>query len=195
MGDPLDGIPGSERRPIPPLAARHPPAGGPSRLLDWMMAALNVVGSIWVVLLMVLVSADVVGRAAFNAPLFGVPEIVKVSVVGLVWCQIPHTLRIGAHLRSTVLLQRMPAPARRGVEILSYLLGAVTFALIVYSGWDNTVEAWRIGEFEGEEPVRVPTYPIRTLVLLGAALTAIQFTLMALRVARGRSAIPSETES
>ncbi len=195
MGDPLDGIPGSGRRPDPPLAARQAQAGSATRLLDRVMAVLNVAGSVWVVLLMLLVSADVVGRAAFNAPLFGVPEIVKVSVVGLVWCQIPHTLRIGAHLRSTVLLDRMPAPARRAVEILSCLLGAVTFGLIVYSGWDNTIEAWRIGEFEGEEPVRVPTYPIRTLVLLGAALTAIQFALMALRLSRGRSAIPSETES
>ena len=26
------------------------------------------------------------------------------------------------------------------------------------------IEAWRIGEFEGEDPVRVPTYPVRSLV-------------------------------
>jgi len=164
----------------------------PIRLLHGLMALLNIIGAIWVVLIMLLITVDVTGRAFFNAPLFGVPEIVKISVVGLVWCQMAHTLKIDAHLRSTILVERMPPGARRLIEFISYLLGAITFALIVYSGWDNTIEAWKIGEYEGEEPVRVPTYPIRSLVLLGAALTAVQFALMAVDRLYGRKTIQAE---
>jgi TRAP-type C4-dicarboxylate transport system permease small subunit len=156
------------------------------KLLHWLMALLNMLGSVWVFLVMLLVTADVVCRSFFNAPLFGVPEIVKVSVVGLLWCQMAHTLKIGAHLRSTILLDRMPPHARRAIEIVSCLLGAITFALIVYSGWDSMIESWRIGEFEGEAPVRVPTAPIRSLVLIGAALTAIQFLVMLVDLMRGK---------
>jgi TRAP-type mannitol/chloroaromatic compound transport system permease small subunit len=105
-----------------------------------------------------------------------------------------YTLKIGAHLRSTIIVDRLPPRARRGVEILACILGAITFALIVYSGWDNTVEAWRVGEFEGEEPVRVPTYPIRTLVLIGATLTAVQFVVMLAALIRGRSIDQSAAE-
>ena len=162
------------------------------RLLHGLMALLNIVGAIWVVLLMLLVTVDVIGRAFFNAPLFGVPEIVKISVVGLVWCQMAHTLKIDAHLRSTTLVERLPPRVRAAIESIFFLVGAVTFALIVYSGWDNMIEAWRIGEFEGEEPVRVPTYPIRSLVLLGAALTAIQFALMTVERLLGRKTIETE---
>jgi TRAP-type mannitol/chloroaromatic compound transport system permease small subunit len=179
----------------PAVSELRPVVGAPARLFERAIAMLNWVGSIWVVLLMLLITADVVGRAAFNAPLAGVPEIVKVSIVGLVWCQMAHTLKIGAHLRSTILLDRMPAGIRTAIELASYLLGMVTFALIVYSGWDNTVEAWRIGEFEGEEPVRVPTYPIRTLVLLGSAVTAIQFAVMAAGVLRRFRPTRDATES
>ncbi len=164
------------------------------KLLHGLMASLNVIGAIWVFLIMLLITADVVGRAFFNSPLFGVPEIVKISVVGLVWAQMAHTLRIGAHLRSTILLDRMPPAAQRTVEIVACILGAAMFALIVYSGWDNMIESWRIGEFEGEEPVRVPTAPIRTLVLLGAALTAIQFLIMLVGVIRGKSLHQAEAE-
>jgi len=163
-----------------------------TRLLHGLMALLNIIGAIWVVFIMVLIAVDVTGRAFFGAPLFGVPEIVKISVVGLVWCQMAHTLRIGAHLRSTILVERLPPCARRFVEFVSFLLGAITFALIVYSGWDNMLESWRIGEYEGEEPVRVPTYPIRSLVLLGAALTAFQFALMAVERLRGRKSVEAE---
>lgn len=151
------------------------------------MSALNLVGAIWVMLIMLLITADVCGRAFFNAPLVGVPEIVKVSVVGIVWCMMAHTLRIGAHLKSTILLDRMSPVVKRAVELFGCLLGVVMFSLIVYSGWDQMIDAWRIGEFEGEMPVRVPTYPVRSLVILGAALTAIQFLVMVIENLRGRS--------
>lgn len=164
------------------------------KLLHGLMASLNVIGAIWVLLIMLLITVDVVGRAFFNSPLFGVPEIVKISVVGLVWCQMAHTLKIGAHLRSTILLDRMPRATRRVIEIVSCILGVITFALIVYSGWDTMLEAWRIGEFEGEEPVRVPTSPIRTLVLIGAALTAIQFMVMLVNLIRGKTLHQAEAE-
>ena len=161
------------------------------RLFHRLLSALNLLGAFWVVLLMVLITADVVGRAFFNSPLTGVPEIVKISVVGLVWAMMAHTLKIDAHLRSTIFLSRMPDPVRRAVEMLGCALGAIMFGLIVYSGWDQMIEAWRIGEFEGEEPVRVPTYPVRSLVLLGAALTALQFCIMFVEHLRGK---PFETE-
>lgn len=164
------------------------------KLLHGLMASLNILGAIWVLLIMLLITIDVIGRAFFNSPLFGVPEIVKISVVGLVWCQMAHTLKIGAHLRSTILVDRMPPAARRTIEILSCILGAIMFGLIVYSGWDTTAEAWRIGEFEGEEPVRVPTAPVRTLVLIGAALTAVQFVIMLADVIRGKALHQAEGE-
>jgi len=161
------------------------------RLFNGLLSTLNLLGAFWVVLLMLLITADVVGRALFNAPLPGVPEIVKISVVGLVWCMMAHTLKIGAHLRSSILMDRMPPQARRGVELLACLLGAVMFGLIVYSGWSQMIDAWRVGEFEGEDPVRVPTYPVRSLVLLGAALTSLQFCIMFVEHLRGR---PFQTE-
>ena len=164
------------------------------KLLHGLMASLNILGAVWVLLIMLLITVDVVGRAFFNSPLFGVPEIVKISVVGLVWCQMAHTLKIGAHLRSTILVDRMPPAARRTIEILSCILGAIMFGLIVYSGWDTTAEAWRIGEFEGEEPVRVPTAPVRTLVLIGAALPAIQFLIMLADLIRGKALHQAEAE-
>lgn len=164
------------------------------KLLHGLMASLNIVGAVWVLLIMLLITVDVIGRAFFNSPLFGVPEIVKISVVGLVWCQMAHTLKIGAHLRSTILVDRMPPAARRAIEIAACILGAIMFALIVYSGWDAMAESWRIGEFEGEEPVRVPTAPVRTLVLIGAALTAVQFLIMLVDLIRGKTLHQAEAE-
>ena len=148
------------------------------------MAGLNAVGSVWVAAITVLVCADILGRVLFQHPLAGVPEIVKVSIVAIVWLQIPHTLRIGGHLRSDIVLRALPGRGRAIAEFFACVLGALIFGLLVVSGWDTMILAWEMGEFEGELPVRVPTYPLRTIVLLGAALTALQFLLMAAEAVR-----------
>ena len=148
------------------------------------MAGLNAVGSAWVAAITLLICADILGRVLFRYPLAGVPEIVKVSIVAIVWLQIPHTLKTGGHLRSDIVLRYLSERSRAALDLFACVLGAIIFGLLVYSGWDTMILAWEMGEFEGELPVRVPTYPLRSIVLLGAALTALQFLLMAAEAAR-----------
>lgn len=148
------------------------------------MAGLNAVGSVWVAAITLLICADILGRVLFRYPLAGVPEIVKVSIVAIVWLQIPHTLKTGGHLRSDIVLRYLSQRSRAALDLFACVLGAIIFGLLVYSGWDTMILAWEMGEFEGELPVRVPTYPLRSIVLLGAALTALQFLLMAAEAVR-----------
>jgi TRAP-type mannitol/chloroaromatic compound transport system permease small subunit len=157
-----------------------------------LMAGLNAIGSAWVAAITVLICADILGRVLFQSPVVGVPEIVKVSIVAIVWLQIPHTLKTGGHLRSDIVLRFLSGRSRAAVDLFAYLLGALIFGLLVYSDWDTMIQAWEMGEFEGELPVRVPTYPLRSIVLLGAGLTALQFLLMAGEAVRRLSARSAE---
>jgi TRAP-type C4-dicarboxylate transport system permease small subunit len=142
-----------------------------------LMALLNALGTAWIGVITVIICADILGRLLFNYPLIGVPEIVKVSVVALVWLQMAHTLRIGGHIRSDVILDRLSPRGKAIVNVIAAILGMLVFGFIVIGGWPNMLEGWRIGEFEGELPVRVPTYPVRTILILGAALTCFEFVL------------------
>ena len=153
----------------------------PVRALHRTMEFLNAVGSVWVAIITILICGDIFGRVMFNTPIIGVPEIVRVSVVGIVWFQFAYALKIGAHLRSEIILYRLPEKGKIIVDLIGCILGLIIFALVVYSGWDPMIEGWRIKEFEGELPVRVPTYPIRTIVLIGATLTALQYFLFIIR--------------
>jgi TRAP-type C4-dicarboxylate transport system permease small subunit len=157
-------------------------------LFEGLNARLSFLGSLWIVALMALITVDVVGRAFLSITVYGVPEIVKVSIVGLVWLQMAYTLQIGGHLQSRLILDRLPPRPRMALELFGYFLGSVVFILIVYSSWDGMINAWQIGAYEGEHPVRVPTAPIFTIVVVGAALTAIQFIILTVREARALAA-------
>ncbi len=156
----------------------------PLRLLHGLMAIMNAAGTAWIAVITVVITADILGRTLFNAPLIGVPEIVKVSVVAIVWLQMAHTLKIGGHIRSDVVLDRLSPRGKAAVNILAALLGIFVFGFLVYSAWPQMIEGWRVHEFEGELPVRVPTYPVRTILVLGAALTGIEFLIFGWRNAR-----------
>ncbi len=147
------------------------------RAMHGLMALMNALGTAWIGVITVIICADILGRLLFNYPLIGVPEIVKVSVVALVWLQMAHTLKIGGHIRSDVILDRLSPRGKAIVNVIASILGMLVFGFIVIGGWPNMLEGWRIGEFEGELPVRVPTYPVRTIMILGAALTCFEFVV------------------
>ena len=151
------------------------------RLFGGLLSGLNIVASLWVLVLVALISADVIGRGGFNSPIPGVPEIVKFSIVGMVWLQMAFTLRAGKHLRTTIGLALMPRAGQRAVLVLNALVGVAMFAFIAWLGVDEMLASWEIGAFEGEYPVRIPVSPLWAVLVAGACLTAIQFALDALR--------------
>jgi len=71
-------------------------------------------------------------ESGLQFPIIGVPEIVKVSIVAIAWMQMAHTLKIGAHLRSEIILDRLPSRSKAFVNLLAYSMGAFIFAMVVF---------------------------------------------------------------
>ena len=67
----------------PPSDARLPSGVSPRRPLggfELLLSGLNSVGTLWIFGLMVVICLDVIGRTAFNSPLPGVLELVRLSI-------------------------------------------------------------------------------------------------------------------
>jgi TRAP-type mannitol/chloroaromatic compound transport system permease small subunit len=73
------------------------------------------------------------------------------------------------------------------------------FALIAYGAIDPAIYSWESGEFEGEGSLRVPSWPARFVVVLGAALAAVSYLLLAVdnfyAGLHGRGPIRASSES
>lgn len=117
-----------------------------------------------------LIVADVVGRGFFNSPVKGTPEIVSMSIVIICFLLAAYAVQSGGMLRTDVIVGMY---GRRGLafaDLASGLLGAAFFILIVWGSIEPTLHAWTSNEFEGEGALRVPVWPARLVVMLGAAL-------------------------
>lgn len=144
--------------------------------------ALSAIGTIWILALMLLICADVVGRAALDRPIAGVPEMVQFSIVGIVFLQLAQTLRTGGLTRSDVLLgalmRRRPRVGHL-LEALFALTGLTLFVVILGTTWPLMLSARADGDFYGNVGVfQVAVWPLKTIIVIGCAATAIQFLLL-----------------
>ncbi|SDN61334.1 TRAP-type mannitol/chloroaromatic compound transport system, small permease component [Lutimaribacter pacificus] len=155
------------------------------RALDGATQAANVAGSLLILVLMALVGLDVAGRNLFGAPVPGVPEMVTLSIVAIVFLQIPQALRAGRMTRSEAVpgwLSRRAPWAGRMLETLFDLLAIAVVWVILRSTWPIFTRAWDRGEFIGAlGDFTVPVWPVKATILLGCALLIAQFAARILR--------------
>ena len=164
----------------PPMAA-----GFFSRVLDGVTAAANVTGSALILALVFLIFADVAGRNFFGLPISGVPELVSLSIVAIVFLQAPQALRAGRFTRSEgviELLQRRMPVMTRWLETLFDLIGFGVISAIIYSHWPILLRSWQRGDFVGAVgDFTAPTWPVKAMRALGALLLALQFVARILK--------------
>jgi TRAP-type C4-dicarboxylate transport system permease small subunit len=80
-----------------------------SRAFEIWVVTLNSIGTAWIFLLMLIINADVLARYLFNSPIAGVPEMVALSIVGIVFLQLSDAVRAGRLTRSDGFLSRVVA--------------------------------------------------------------------------------------
>ena len=148
------------------------------RLLNALTQALNVIGSSLIVVVASIVCVDVISRNAANAPLSGVPEIVTLCIVGIVFLQAPQALREGRIPQSTALSgaleKAFPNSARLLGTVLD-LLGMAITGIVFYATLPIFIRAWERDEFIGSiGDFTAPVWPIKLAVLIGSAMLVLQ---------------------
>jgi TRAP-type C4-dicarboxylate transport system permease small subunit len=125
----------------------------------------------------------VIGRVVFNSPVKGTPEIVSMSIVIICFLLASYAVQSRSMLQADLLVGVM---GRRGPLIstlLSGVLGAMLFGLIVWGSYEPTLHAWNSGEFEGEGALRVPVWPARFVVMAGSLLVTLTYLSQAIEAA------------
>jgi TRAP-type mannitol/chloroaromatic compound transport system permease small subunit len=167
-------------------------------ILRWfgqIVDGLSALGTLWIICVMLLILTDVLGRAVFDAPLVGVPELVTFSIVGISFLQLPRTLRAGGLTRTDILLgylRRNHPTVFHFWNALLNAVGAAIFTMVAYKLTAPALDAIMQPErhFLGNPGFFVmPAWPLRWVLLVGVTFVALQFTfeaLGALRAGTGR---------
>ena len=154
------------------------------RVVDALTAGLNVIGTLLIVLIMLLVNADVIGRGLFNSPVSGVPELVSMSIVAIVFLQIAQTFARGRLTRTEAILgfvaNRAPK-VRIAMDLLFSTAAIVLVWQLLAASWPLFLKAWVRNTFEGTiGDFTAPIWPVKLIILIGCAALLVQLGLFAL---------------
>ncbi len=125
-----------------------------------------------------LIFGDVMGRTLFTRPIPGTKEILQNSVVAITFLQLPLAIYSGSMLRTSIFADAMPTIVRKLLRTVTALLGLILFIGLIWSTWPSFWDAYRIGEYEGEGSLRVPTWPVRGTVLVMSVFGAWAYISM-----------------
>lgn len=149
--------------------------------LDWLSRGLKLIAAVWIFLLSLLILTDVLARGVFNQPILGIKELVANSIVMIAFLQLPYTVLLGGMLRAEIIDIWLSPFQRRILLTITFLLGGLLFLLVAIAGWEPMLRSWASGEYEGEGGFRVPTYPVRTAIVVCGGLAAINYLLIAIK--------------
>lgn len=168
----------------------RPQPFGFDRLTSWMNAA----GTLAIFALLLITNADIVGRDLFNRPLRGTTEILSVGIVAIVFMQLPNTLWAGRFPRADFAVGSLARRSPRAAALLMlvfHLIGAAMLAILCAAIWPELVRAWALGDYYGAlGDFTVPLWPVRLIMVLGCAFTALTYLFLAAADLRAALARP-----
>ena len=136
--------------------------------------------------MMLLTSADAIGRYVFNAPIMGAYELTeKYLMVAAIFLGLSFTVREGIFIRVTFLVDRLPLSLRRTLEFFSHLITIVFCLFIVYASGGQALRA--LSDDTTLSTVPVPIAPAYCLVPLGFLALLVMLLSDLPRVRHGNS--------
>ena len=130
------------------------------------------VGMLLIVPLMLLTSADVIGRAAFSRPIPGIVELSSYMLDVFILLGLAYTQQVKGHVRVSMLTSRLPQRAQQSLEIVVTLLSLFIMVLLAWQGWVVGMEETAVSDM-----LRIPQRPFKLLVGVAAILLCLELVV------------------
>ncbi len=138
-----------------------------SRLVEVPHRVALAFGALTLLVMATITIAGVFARYVLSSPLAGITELLG---EGMMVALIYLSLSSARHIRVSLAVTRLPARARKVVEVAVLATVVVVLLLGVYAAYQAAVASYESGE--ATTGLRtVPIYPFRFIVMIGLALT------------------------
>jgi TRAP-type C4-dicarboxylate transport system permease small subunit len=157
-----------------------------TRLIGRIIDATTVIGAVAVALMMIQITADVVAKFVFLAPLPATITMVSnYYMVIVAFLPLAFVERRDGHITVEVVTEFMPARLQRNLAVWATALSAVVFALLTWRGLHDATAKYDIGAFIMEQGVKVEIWPSHFILPAGTALMSLVLVFKIIRYLTG----------
>lgn len=148
----------------------NPPALKKKRSLS---TYLSYIGNVALAAMMLLATADVIGRYFFNAPVLGAYEITEYLMLILVFSFLALAQSAKVHISVDIVFNRLPVRLQRALERLNHL---VCLLMMILVSWMSIQRIWELKR-TGEASVllKIPDYPFAVFLVIGCLAFSFEF--------------------
>jgi TRAP-type C4-dicarboxylate transport system permease small subunit len=126
-------------------------------------------------ILMLIGTADVIGRYLFNSPILGEVELSKILTVGIVILGWAYVQANKAHIRLTFVVSRFPPRAQAITDFVTSILSLVLFSLIAWQAVMVGLQC--LEEHRVITIIHIPVAAMHFMVSAGASLICLEFII------------------
>lgn len=145
----------------------------------------NMLGSAGIVVMMFLVCGDIIGRYILRTPIVGAYEINEFLMAGIIFIGFAYSQAQKAHLSIDLLFGRLPQATQYFLNIFNLVVTFLFYGLIAWRGVVGSWEAYALDD-KTAGLVRIPYWPAKAVIPLGAALLCSQIILDLVETVRAR---------
>ena len=132
------------------------------RWLYSIESGLTLVGGLFILAVMLLSVANILGRKLFNIPVPGfidwmVQAVPIIAFLGISYCQ-----RLGSHIRMDLLVSKLKRRALWFFELISVIVMGALVLVLIYGSWNHAERAIMLGDSTID--INLPTWPAKLLV-------------------------------
>lgn len=133
-------------------------------------SAVSFLSNLSIITMLILISADTLGRYVFNSPITGTYEIVTMYLfAGVVFFGLSNGLKEKSHISVSVVVDMLPCKIRKVVSAITNIIMLAFFAALFYVSWLMTYEALVIREYY-YGAVSFPLFPAYAILPIGCLL-------------------------
>lgn len=144
-----------------------------AKILRWLSEAMVALSAIAIILMLVLVVADVLGRAIFNTAIPGIDTVVaSYLMVATIFLPLALLQILDENIAVDVLRDHVPNFMKDIFDAIANLLAVVFYVLLGWIYFEVAIESFHIKEYV-TGTWDVPIWPARVFMPLGLGLGAV----------------------
>jgi TRAP-type C4-dicarboxylate transport system permease small subunit len=148
-----------------------------------LSAAIESVGVVSLLLIMIVTCADVIGAKVFLKPVPGALDIVMLAQTVAISFSVAATLSVGGHVSVEIFLMHMPPFMKRATIVFTEVLSLLLLALIVWQLAAHGHEFQVDGEIS--PTARIPLYPFAYGIALATVPACVEVFTSIIKTAFG----------
>lgn len=152
-------------------------AAKPVNRLAWNAErGLTLLSSVLILVAMLFVSAEVLSRKLFNAPIPGHLELAELFLPPIIFMALAYTQSTGGHVRMTIFIDWLEPRARQAAEVVAKLLSVLIYVVLCYYSAKHAYRAWDVDDVTMSPPYFL-VWPSAVMVPIGIFFAALRLYL------------------